>query len=169
MMYRPNVLLCTHENPGPTILSEQPIRRYIRHTLDVPLEVKSAGDRRVDQGVNVSHGGLAFLSDQCLDIGDIVDLRIPSVEPPFEAQARVVWCRPERKRFLVGVEFLDPGDAFKSRMVEQVCSIESYRERIRETEGRALTSQEAAAEWITKFAGRFPHADEADGPGRGAA
>ena len=152
-------------------MSQQPIRRYIRHTLDVPLEVKMGGAplAEFDHGVNVSHGGLAFLSDKCLDIGAIVELRIPTVDPPFEAEARVVWCRPERKRFLVGVEFMEAGDAFRSRMVEQVCSIESYRERVRESEGRALTSQEAAAEWITKFAGRFPHAEETDGPGRGAA
>lgn len=152
-------------------MSQQPIRRYIRHTLDVPLEVKLGGTRHtgLDHGVNVSHGGLAFLSDKCLDIGEIIELLIPTVDPPFEAEARVVWCRPERKRFLVGVEFLEAGDAFRSRMVEQVCSIESYRQRVRETEGRALTSGEAAAEWISKYAGRFPHTEETDGPDRGVA
>ncbi len=140
-------------------------RRFIRHTINVPLEVTSGGTHQtaIDQGVNVSHGGLAFTSVECLDIGDVVELRIATVTPPFEARARVVWCRPEAPAFLVGVEFLDKGDAFRSRMVEQVCTIEGYRQQVLAEEGREISSQDAAAEWIAKFAGRFPHADEHDG------
>ncbi len=142
----------------------EPARRFIRHTIDVPLVVTASGVRHNahDHGVNVSHGGLAFSSDACLDIGAIIELSIPTVDPPFDAHARVVWCRPEGANFLVGVEFLDKSDAFRSRMVEQVCTIEGYRRQVLEHEGRELTAGEAGLEWITKFAGRFPHADEHD-------
>jgi hypothetical protein len=81
------------------------------------------------------------------------------VDPPFDAKARVVWCRPENSKYLVGVEFLDKADAFRSRMVEQVCTIEEYRQQVRRAEGRTLSSQEAAEEWIVKYAGAFPHAE----------
>ncbi|CAN5691845.1 hypothetical protein BH23GEM10_BH23GEM10_09130 [soil metagenome] len=133
-------------------------RRFIRHTLDVPLEVQrdGVGPTITQQGVNVSSGGLAFLYDACPVNGDIVRIRIPTVEPPFEARARVVWCRPEDGRFLVGVEFQDSADAFRVRMVEQVCAVEQYREKVLKEEGRRLSSQEAAAEWIGRYAGRFP-------------
>jgi hypothetical protein len=40
-------------------------------------------------------------------------------------------------------------------MVQQVCAIEQYRQE-QEQQGRMLNSQQAAAEWITRFAGRFP-------------
>lgn len=135
-----------------------PERRFIRHTLDVPLEVQQdgVGPPATQQGVNVSSGGLAFLFDACPVNGDIVRIRIPTVTPPFEARARVVWCRPEDDRFLVGVEFLDAADAFRARMVEQVCAVEQYREKVLEEEGRRLTSQQAAEEWIGRYAGRFP-------------
>jgi hypothetical protein len=82
------------------------------------------------------------------------------VDPPFEAMARVAWCRPDGDAFLVGVEFLDSDDAFQSRMVQQVCSIENYKQDVAAKEGRVLSSQEAAAEWISKFAGRFPAGGE---------
>lgn len=133
-------------------------RRFIRHTLDVPIEVQhdGVGPPASQLGVNVSSGGLAFLYDACPLVGDIVRIRIPSVDPPFEARARVVWCRPEDERFLVGVEFLDTADAFRARMVEQVCAVEQYRAKALEEEGRQLSSQEAAAEWIGRYAGRFP-------------
>lgn len=135
-----------------------PRREFLRHTVHVPLEVERVGESTAlsERGLNVSHGGLAFLSTVCPAVGEILRIRIPTVEPVFEARARVAWCRPEREKFLVGVQFLDPQAAYRSRMVQQVCSIENYRKEVQEREGRVLTSQEAAAEWITRYAGRFP-------------
>jgi hypothetical protein len=152
-MTQPSSEAAPHTNPH---------RQFIRHTIDVPLEISAAdAGTVVDQGVNVSHGGLAFLSAECIDLGKVVQVRIPSVEPPFEAHARVVWCRPEADQFLVGVEFLDAGDAFGARMVQQVCSIENYRKQVLVETGRELTSQEAAEEWIQLYAGRFPDSETA--------
>jgi hypothetical protein len=138
-----------------------PRREFLRHTVHVPLELDSiAGSAPlVEHGVNVSLGGLAFLANTCPDIGEVFRLRIRVVEPAFEADARVAWCRPEAEKFLVGVTFLDATAAFKSRMVQQVCSIENYRQEVQQREGRALTPQEAASEWITKYAGRFPDSE----------
>jgi hypothetical protein len=62
-----------------------------------------------------------------------------------------------RREVLVGVQFLDAQAAFRSRMVQQICSIENYRKHVRREEGRTLSTQDAAAEWIAKFAGRFPN------------
>jgi hypothetical protein len=136
-------------------------REFIRHTIDVPLEVETveSGGPRVEHGINVSHGGLAFETDACLQEGATIRLRIPTVNPPFEATARVAWCRPEGRSFLVGVQFTDAGVAFRSRMVQQVCSIENYRKEVLQREGRQLTSQAAAAEWIDRYAGRFPESE----------
>jgi hypothetical protein len=132
-------------------------RAFIRHTVNVPLEVKLLPDAALqsNEGVNISEGGLAFTLDECLPNDTIIELRITTVNPPFEAQARVAWCRAEGNRFLVGVQFLDANDAFQSRMVQQVCSIENYRQEQMQ-QGRALDSQQAASEWIMKFAGKFP-------------
>jgi hypothetical protein len=133
-------------------------REYLRHSVNVPLEVTTmpSSARSTRQGVNLSYGGLSFLMEECLETGQIIHLRIPTIDPPFDANARVVWCRAEGDAWLVGVEFLDSTHAFQSRMVQQVCSIENYRKEVLENEGRKLTTQEAAAEWINKFAGRFP-------------
>ena len=134
-----------------------PARAFIRHTINVPLEVKlvPGAEAQSNEGINISEGGLAFTVDACLPNDSIIELRIPTVTPPFEAQARVAWCRAEGAKYLVGVQFLESTDAFQSRMVQQVCAIEQYRqEQMRE--GRTLDNQQAASEWITKYAGRFP-------------
>jgi hypothetical protein len=138
-----------------------PRREFPRHAADVPLEVDRVGESTplIEQGVNVSYGGLAFVSTVCPVVGEILRIRIPIVEPVFEGRARVAWCRPESEKFLVGVQFLDATAAFQSRMVQQVCSIENYRKEILEREGRLLTAHDAAAEWIAKYAGRFPDSE----------
>jgi len=141
----------THANPR---------RAFIRHTAGVPIEVRAVpGTQPVTlESSNVSVGGISFVSDCDLPLGSIIEVRIGEVDPPFEAQARVVWTSPEGDRFCIGVSFLDANDAFRARMVEQVCSIERYRREVEATEGRALTASEAAAEWIGRYAGRFPEA-----------
>jgi hypothetical protein len=56
----------------------------------------------------------------------------------------------------LGVTFLDAEDAFRARMVEQLCHIEDYRRSVMRTQGRELSLDEAATEWIEKFAEDFP-------------
>jgi PilZ domain len=134
------------------------MRQFIRHPADIPIEV-SAGDQLAHatrHTYNVSFGGLAFQSDSELEPGIVVNVRIPFVRPMFETKARVVWCGAHEGGFELGVEFLDPEDAFRARMVEQVCYIENYKKAVYRTEGRLLTAEEAAMEWIRKYASRFP-------------
>lgn len=136
------------------------LRAFIRHPAEVPLEVR-AGDGAAPASLhatNVSLGGLCFLSAARMPAGTRVRLRIPTVSPPFEAEAQVVWCRPHAGGgWDVGARFLTAGDAFRARMVEQVCHIEQYR-RDRAREGRVLTGTEAAREWIARHASGFPGA-----------
>jgi hypothetical protein len=141
-------------------MRSNPKREFIRHTVHVPIEVRAVEGEAVreEQSVNVSYGGLAFNTTTCPPDGEVIEIRIPTVDPPFEARGQVAWCRPEGEGFLVGVAFLDASDAFRARMVQQVCTIENYRQEVEAQEGRTLTTAEAAAEWIKRFAGRFPDA-----------
>ncbi|MEO0444302.1 MAG: hypothetical protein AAFZ92_11295 [Pseudomonadota bacterium] len=56
----------------------------------------------------------------------------------------------------MGVNFNSDQEAFSARMVEQACYIEQYKKDVFEAEGRVLSSDEAATEWITRFANQFP-------------
>lgn len=133
------------------------MRSFFRHPTDIPIEVQRdrlPADRH--RLCNVSHGGLCFRYANRLAPGDTVTVRIPGVTPPFEAASRVVWCQTDGDGYQVGVEFLDHQDLYRVRMIEQVCQIEHYRREMREKHGRVLTSQEAALEWISRFARSFP-------------
>src|SRR5688500_15154052 len=157
--------------------SRSEVREFIRHTINFPIEFRLLGDdehpdatmlphlsddaasakRTLGESRNVGFGGLAFESNFCPKIGDLIEIRIPTVNPPFIAKASVAWCRTEPDGgYMIGASFLDASDAFRSRMVQQVCSIENYRKEVSANEGRELTVQEASNEWIAKYAGRFP-------------
>jgi len=136
------------------------MRQFIRHPANIPIEVKAHGllAHEIDRTDNLSVGGLAFRTEHEFAAGSVVDIRIPFVRPAFEVEARVAWCHRNGDGFLLGVEFLDHDDAFMARMVEQVCQIENYQKEVYRAEGRLLTSEEAAAEWIAKHAAKFPGA-----------
>ena len=137
------------------------MRTYIRHPADIPIEVQPsktvASDAASVRLQNISYGGLAFHSEHCYDNGSQIIIRITSVEPVFEAQARVTWCKREKSGFAIGLEFINQEDVFKARMVEQVCHIQHYRNVVLKEQGRNLAVEEAAKEWVSQFASNFPH------------
>jgi hypothetical protein len=151
------------------------MRRFVRHPTGIPIEVSAMEDSAIDVSapeagaaarsraapirnalLDVSFGGLAFQFERAVAAGSLVCVRIPTLEPAFESTARVIWCRRSERGFRVGARFLQEQDAFRVRMVEQVCQIESYRQRVRDREHRELSADDAAREWIAKFAARFP-------------
>ena len=135
------------------------MRQFIRHPVDVPIEIRTsrAAPGAAAQTHDVSLGGLAVHSIEPVEPGAMIEVCIPYVQPAFEARARVAWCRPNHDGgHEVGVTFLDAQDAFTARMVEQICHIEDYRKSVARIEGRHLSPEDAAHEWISKFAANFP-------------
>ncbi len=114
-------------------------------------------DETVDQTLtNVSLGGLAFMSLMPLEISQRIMICIPLLQQGSHLVGNVVWCEKTDSGYEVGMEFEKSRDAFRLRMIEQICHIEHYRKEAEKLEGRVLSSQEAAAEWISKYAADFP-------------
>ena len=134
----------------------QEVRQFIRHPAEIPIEVSPGSQGRAFRSRNLGMGGLAFHAAHPIKSGSVVEIRIRLVRPLFKTRARVAWCQASASGFDLGVEFLDAEDAFRARMVEQVCHIEQYRKAVQQTEDRALTAEEAASEWIDKYAAQFP-------------
>ena len=137
-------------------------RSYIRHPSDIPVEFRLEGGKTSSTTplANVSRGGVSFTCDRPIDEGAIISVCIEFVQPPFEARGRVAWCHEDEGAYSIGVTFLDPRDAYRARMVEQVCHIEQYKKEVREREGRTLDGRTAALEWIEKYAAKFPGSDD---------
>jgi len=137
-----------------------PAREYIRHPINIPIGYTldtTTGEKHRRQLRNVSEGGLCFISDAKITQGCEIEIFIPLCQPTFKAHGTVAWCQPiDESHFDIGVEFQDEAVHFTLRMVEQLCHIEEYKLQILEHEGRELSDEEAATEWIKKYAGEFP-------------
>lgn len=133
-------------------------RRFIRHPSSMPIgfELQGEAPRYYDRMRNISEGGVCFASAVELDPGALIRLSIPLFAEQFEVDATVAWCQPGPEGYLVGVQFVSPQERVCVRMVEQLCYIEDYRLQVGREEGRELSSEQAAEEWIERFSAEFP-------------
>ena len=130
----------------------------------MPIQVTSSRvedeqdiDENLDQTItNVSLGGLAFESPTAFTIFDRVRINIPILDRDNSLIGNVAWCEESGSSYVVGIKFEKSRDFFRMRMIEQICHIEHYRSEVLRTQGRELSAQEAAAEWISKYANDFP-------------
>lgn len=134
------------------------MRSFIRHPSDIPISYDFDGSTPVCTEClkNVSKGGLCFCTSNPVAKGTGINIHIPISDPVFEAVGVVAWCKKMEEDFLIGVQFAEEATEFSVRMVEQICQIEHFRHQILKHEGRHLTGEEAASEWIKLKAAKFP-------------
>jgi hypothetical protein len=138
------------------------IRKYIRHPSDVPILVSldlvadDSADSEDTTLTNVGLGGLSFISKQPLKVGQNASVCVPILQQDNYLGGTVVWCEKSNAGYEIGIEFEGSKDVFRLRMIEQICHIEHYRKEVKLVEGRELSSEQAAKEWITRYADGFP-------------
>jgi len=138
------------------------MRGFLRHPINIPIELEVIGkiSGATQQLNNISLGGLSCETGEYLEQGTLVRIRINCVTPVFEMNGQIVWCLEKKKGYDVGIEFdANDQEIFTLRMVEQICQIEHYKKEVHERDGRELTSEQAAREWVTKHAAEFPRVD----------
>ena len=137
------------------------MRSFIRHPSDIPIAIQQQhGDTVPLHLSNISHGGLALISDTPYRRDTILRVEIDLVEPAFTAQVRVAWCHSNGSQYSIGVTFLEQDDSYTARMVEQVCHIEQYKQDVYRRTGKRISNNQAAAEWISRHAADFPNSAE---------
>ena len=135
------------------------IRRHIRHVTGIPIEITIDFDRSYraenESITNVSLGGLSFIATDRLEVGESIQVKIPVLNEEHSLDGLEVWCNKTAKGYEVGLEFNDPEEVERLRMIEQISQIESFRQDLEKREGRKLSSEQAAREWVSKYAGEF--------------
>jgi Tfp pilus assembly protein PilZ len=106
-------------------------RRFIRHPAQIPIRIASVDDieESIQHTQNVSLGGLAFESEQKIDLDELIEISI-MVDPQITLLGRVAWCRPkneEEEGYEVGVEFIETNMGKKEYVVDEMCLVERYQ------------------------------------------
>ena len=135
-------------------------RQYFRHPISVPLELRVADQPRsfASRSSDISLGGLNFSWSKKLRKGAVLDIKIPVKEKSFDVTAKVVFSKEDKKtaRYHTGVSFTDFPSAFKAKLAEEVLQILEFRKSLTRELGREISEEEAARQWISEFAARFP-------------
>jgi c-di-GMP-binding flagellar brake protein YcgR len=134
-------------------------RYYSRHPIRVPMSlhlIANQTDVR-SESVDLSLGGLSFLWRDRLSKGNFLDISIPVKEKLFAIKAKVVYSKEDRKtgRFKTGVLFCDVPSACRARLAEEALEILEYRKQMSSELGRDISEEEAAEQWVQKFASSF--------------
>ncbi|MFH1848279.1 MAG: PilZ domain-containing protein [Candidatus Omnitrophota bacterium] len=135
-------------------------RRFIRHPICYPLEFEHATKKinRRCQTLNISQGGLLFLSRRPVDIGSMIVMKLPLQEKLFKVMAKVLHVSKDPdnpKLYDIGVSFCRYADAFKVKLIEQIYLIDEYRTLRSIQLGREVGFRDASEEWIQRYSKSF--------------
>lgn len=134
------------------------MRQHARRSSEIPLRYYGCGmpDHKTGQLRNVSLSGLSFKSHYHFQSGTQLIVLIPYINPLFKTFASVVWCHHSDSFYEVGIKFYDINADSHKVMFEQICLIENYRTDVQKTEGRTITSEQAARERLSLLGNDIP-------------
>jgi len=135
-------------------------RRFVRHPICSPLEFEHIPKKVKERShtINISEGGLLFLSRHSLHNGELIILKLPVQNKLFRVRAKVVHVNKDADTpdmYDVGVSFYRYSDAFKVKLIEQMYLIDEYRVLRALQLGRDISFEEASREWIKRYSKRF--------------
>jgi hypothetical protein len=153
----PAVNIDSAYSQGNSLASEGGNGEFIRHPNGLPIRFRHCqAPERTPNHLNPSSGGLRFLSDRQVPKDIFLEVSIPIHDWTYQFVGRVVRTRCFGTVHELWLCFGSHADAFQARMAEQICHIEAYRNAVRKRDGRTISSEHAAMEWVAKYAACFP-------------
>lgn len=128
---------------------------YIHHPDDIPIELSPLNSQS-DHPLTSGRIGLICHSLQHLSAGSQVKLSMPFIAPHISVCGLIDWCRRSGPNYELGIHFFSQEAVMRVRMLEQMCQIHHYRRHLSQHFGRSLSREDAAREWVTRYAALFP-------------
>ena len=143
-------------------------RAIPRHAIELPIKYRVLGKSKEatkpqpseDQTYktkNISDSGLLFLSSEYFKMGTLLELTLPLRDKVFTLEGRVVHSSEDSatRLFRTGIYFASASSVFKVKLVDQIHQIDEYRRSLSIKEGRPVTEEEAAHQWIKEHSVEF--------------
>lgn len=130
--------------------------KFVAHPNDIPLHIEEVNHSYSQESLTVDgFCGISYLCERSYQSGQSVQLKLTEIDPDFCVIGRIYQCVEEDNSFRIFIEFPKREDCYCVRMIEQLSHIEHYRRQAK-LQGRRLSFNEAATEWIQQFASTFP-------------
>ncbi|OGW89144.1 MAG: hypothetical protein A3E74_06210 [Omnitrophica bacterium RIFCSPHIGHO2_12_FULL_44_12] len=143
-------------------------RAIYRHKVELPIKYRLKGDGKKEKSSDhiairrsitkdVTPEGLLLLSTEKFEPQTVLVLNIPTPGKEFLIDGRVVHVvqDPESGQYRTGIHFLNPDDAFKVKMAEQLLQILAFQKSLSLKESRQVSEEEAAQRWIVEHSESF--------------
>jgi hypothetical protein len=134
-------------------------RRFYRHPVGIPIRYEPDTTHHLESGtsLDLSEGGISFLCSHIVQKGTPIHLSIPVEDEVFKIQGKVAYCNKALRgeSYRIGVCFKDKSDAFRAKLAEEMLKIKTYQKKRSVQLGREISEEEAAIEWIKKYAKNF--------------
>jgi hypothetical protein len=131
-------------------------RGFVQHPKEIPISAAAIEPPAHTLDAAQCQVGLCFLSQDVFELGTYLQVQIQLPNAEFCGFGEVAWVQDELgSGHWIGVCFSDSKNAFTMKMAEQICQIEHYRHDNKEFLGRELSQEEAAQEWVARYASVF--------------
>lgn len=130
-------------------------RPFIDHPTQIPLHYHRVADATPDQG-GAAGIGIRFAGHRAVNCGCVLEVRITLNGEVHRFRGIVAAIAREGSSFTICLWIQGKRQAFAARMAEQLCHIEGYRHMRTRQRGYEMGADEAALEWIERFAADFP-------------
>jgi len=131
---------------------------FIKHPDDQPISLKclkQPANNFNPQRYRIS-GGVRISVKESVEPGTVIEIETRIQDRMVSFQGRVIWIKESSNQTKqLGLVFDNVEEAYRARMIEQLCHIEHYLRR-QNAEGRTLNARHAANEWINQFSPQFP-------------
>ncbi len=132
------------------ILTPQTLRRRVfrYRAKEAPLQYALADivAHQEEYVQNINPAGLCFKAKRHLKKGATIFVEMPL--PTIKKESKVLWCRKSNGHYNVGIQFMHKDGETPHPLIDQGCDIEDYKSNVLEKDGRVLTGEEAALEWL---------------------
>ena len=128
---------------------DQRMQPRVSSALSVKLRHERRDKHHTRLLQNVSVGGIACFSEEPVPTGEYVGIELSIGGQTVQLQGKVVWCRAASGHYELGLRFEESKTDMRARMVRDLAEIERYRHEVLILEGRQLSSDAAALEWMT--------------------
>lgn len=133
------------------------LQLFIRHPEQVAIEVQPATTDGATANRSSDGLGLICSSTTAYAPGTPLSVNFPELPQPIDSVHGTVFnCFQTGEHFELAIQFRSPEHAMRLRMAEQQTYIELYRQHLLQDQGRTLSLDEAALEWIERYAASFP-------------
>ncbi len=128
---------------------------FIHHPEQVAIELTPATHQQ--QEPSSPSLGLICTSQTPFEKGSALSVNFP--EAPCQESlitGTVLDCLPQQHCYQLAIEFSSADNTMRLRMLEQHAYIGLYQKYIAQYQGRSLSPEAAAMEWIERYAAWFP-------------